>query len=271
MRVDSTPTYSEFSISSPKQAAYLKGHGIRADAPVLVSRFFFYFGDQAQPLPQRLQHIVHTTQGCKRISDEDAESLQCYLKERFEPGKLGSPNNAKSETVCQPANKYMPLTCRWLPNMNIITPAKINDAEAILSLQKHAYESEAKLYNDWAIPPLTQSLDSLKAEILAGGVLKYSQGETIIGSVRASLRDGRCEIGRLIVAPEFQGQGIGSVLLAAIEAQFPNAHSFELFTGSKSKGNIRLYQQHGYEIVTTKALSPAVTLVFMAKPQKVLA
>jgi len=57
----------------------------------------------------------------------------------------------------------------------IITSAKIEDAEAILSLQKRAYESEAKLYNDWGIPPLTQSLDSLKAEILAGNILLTSQ------------------------------------------------------------------------------------------------
>ncbi|MDR0776913.1 MAG: GNAT family N-acetyltransferase [Azonexus sp.] len=155
--------------------------------------------------------------------------------------------------------------------MSNITSAKIDDAEAILSLQKHAYESEAKLYNDWAIPPLTQPLDSLKAEILAGGVLKYSQGGAIIGSVRASLQDGKCEIGRLIVAPEFQGQGIGSALLTAIEAKFLYAHGFELFTGSRSEGNIRLYRRHGYEIVTTKTLSPAVTLVFMSKPQKALA
>ena len=153
--------------------------------------------------------------------------------------------------------------------MNTITLAEIDDAEAILSLQKRAYESEAKLYNDWAIPPLIQSLDSLKDEILTGGVLKYSQGEAIIGSVRASLQNGKCEIGRLIVAPEFQGQGIGSTLLTAIEARFPHAHSFELFTGSKSEGNIRLYRRHGYEITTTKVLSPAVTLVFMSKSQRV--
>jgi len=109
--------------------------------------------------------------------------------------------------------------------MSAITPAKIDDAEAILSLQRRAYESEARLYNDWGIPPLTQSLNSVKDEILAGGVLKYSQGGTIIGSVRASLRDGKCEIGRLIVAPEFQGQGIGSSLLTVIEANFPHAYS----------------------------------------------
>ena len=35
---------------------------------------------------------------------------------------------------------------------------------AILALQKLAYESEARLYDDWKLPPLTQTLDSLQAE-----------------------------------------------------------------------------------------------------------
>ncbi|SNR61633.1 Acetyltransferase (GNAT) family protein [Methylobacillus rhizosphaerae] len=152
-------------------------------------------------------------------------------------------------------------------NMGTIALATIEDAESILDLQKHAYESEARLYNDWSIPPLTQSLDSLKAEILAGGVLKYSEGGAVVGSVRALFQDGKCEIGRLIVAPEFQGRGIGSALLQAIEARFPQAHSFELFTGASSEGNIRLYRRHGYEIFATKVLSPTITLVLMSKSQ----
>jgi RimJ/RimL family protein N-acetyltransferase len=188
--------------------------------------------------------------------------------------RLGMRESGTFEYLQVPENSHLRRLCLYRlsttsrQNMNPITLAQINDAEAILGLQKRAYESEARLYNDWRIPPLTQSLDSLKSDILAGGVLKYSRGGAIIGSVRASLRDGKCEIGRLIVEPAFQGQGIGSALLAAIEAKFPQADRFELFTGSRSEGNIHLYQRHGYAITAIQALSPAVTLVFMAKPQK---
>jgi hypothetical protein len=41
---------------------------------------------------------------------------------------------------------------------------------------------------------------------------------------------------------------------------------FELFTGSKSEANIRLYQRHGYTITRTSQLSPTVSIVFMEKP-----
>lgn len=74
--------------------------------------------------------------------------------------------------------------------MYAITIARADDAEAILSLQKRAYESEARLYNDWNIPPLTQSLSSLQAYILTDHVLQYSQGNIIIDSALASLQNG---------------------------------------------------------------------------------
>ena len=42
-----------------------------------------------------------------------------------------------------------------------ILPAEPQDARAILGLQKLAYQSEARLYNDWSLPPLAQTLESL--------------------------------------------------------------------------------------------------------------
>jgi ribosomal protein S18 acetylase RimI-like enzyme len=149
--------------------------------------------------------------------------------------------------------------------MPVITRATVSDASDILALQKRAYESEARIYNDWNIPPLTQGLDALIEEIEETTVLKATDGQRILGSVRATLKNEVCSIGRLIVEPERQGQGLGSALLQAIEAACPKATRFELFTGSKSEGNIRLYRRHGYEITGTKRLSEHVTLVFMGK------
>jgi predicted N-acetyltransferase YhbS len=149
--------------------------------------------------------------------------------------------------------------------MPSISQATVADAGQILALQKRAYESEARTYNDWSIPPLSQSLGALVEEIEKTTVLKATEGQQIIGSVRATAQNGVCSIGRLIVEPERQGQGVGTKLLHAIEAAYPNANRFELFTGSRSDGNIRLYRRHGYEITETKQISEQVTLVFMGK------
>lgn len=152
--------------------------------------------------------------------------------------------------------------------MITISAATTADAIQILALQKRAYESEARLYNDWTIPPLMQPLESLVEEIQSIAVIKAMEGQTIVGSVRASLSSQTCFIGRLIVEPTRQGQGIGSMLLQAIEQTFPQATIFELFTGSKSGGNIRLYRRYGYEVTGTKVLSEQVTFVVMRKYAK---
>src|SRR6266568_3636817 len=53
-----------------------------------------------------------------------------------------------------------------------IGPATIDDAPAILDLQKLAYHTEAVLYHDWSIPPLTQTLPELRAEFTDWKILK---------------------------------------------------------------------------------------------------
>jgi ribosomal protein S18 acetylase RimI-like enzyme len=151
-----------------------------------------------------------------------------------------------------------------------VTTATLADAEEILVLQKLAYQSEAKLYDDWSIPPLTQTIESLQEEFLGSLVLKAVSGERIVGSVRAKVAEGTCTIGRLIVDPEFQRQGIGSKLLQSVEAECGSSSKFELFTGTKSEANIRLYQRHGYAITRTQQLSPSVLIVFLEKPGPVI-
>jgi GNAT superfamily N-acetyltransferase len=147
-----------------------------------------------------------------------------------------------------------------------IVDADPADAEAILAMQQLAYQSEARRYNDWSIPPLVETLDSVRHHIEAHVVLKAMLGDHLVGSVRGVAADGVCEVGRLIVDPERQRQGIGAALLAAIEARFPAASCFELFTGDRSEGNLRLYRRHGYVETHRRPVSPAVSLVFLRKP-----
>jgi ribosomal protein S18 acetylase RimI-like enzyme len=146
-----------------------------------------------------------------------------------------------------------------------ITRAQIEDAEAILTLQKLAYQSEAILYNDQSLPPLRQTLDELRAEWATNIILKAVDAGCIVGSVRAYQDGDTCHIGRLMVHPDFQGRGIGKALMRAIEDHFAAVRRFELFTGAKSEGNIRLYQSLGYTVFLSKTLSDQVTLVYMEK------
>jgi hypothetical protein len=65
--------------------------------------------------------------------------------------------------------------------MIAITRATVDDAEEILRLQKLAYQSEAELYGECALPPLTQSIESLRSEFDGSVVLKAMSGERIVG------------------------------------------------------------------------------------------
>lgn len=146
-----------------------------------------------------------------------------------------------------------------------ISKAAIADAAQILDLQKIAYRSEAVLYNDWSIPPLIQTLDEIRKEFSQMTFLKGSDGQRIIGSVRGSLENDTCHIGRLVVHPEFQHKGIGTRLMAAIEEEFPAARRFELFTGNRSGGNIRLYERLGYRAFRAEKMSLHLELIYMEK------
>ena len=147
----------------------------------------------------------------------------------------------------------------------LIERAEINDAAEVLELQKIAYESEAILYDDRSIPPLTQTLDDIREEFERKTFLKACNGGRIIASVRAYVDSKICHIGRLIVHPEYQRKGTGAQLMSAIEEEFPSAVRFELFTGSESEGNIRLHERLGYKIFREERLSQRVELVFMEK------
>jgi ribosomal protein S18 acetylase RimI-like enzyme len=145
------------------------------------------------------------------------------------------------------------------------TPA---DAEAVLVLQKLAYEREARRYNDWTIPPLVETLDSVRDQIAHHVVLKAVVDGRLAGSVRGVVTDDVCEVCRLSVDPTLQRRGIGSALIAAVEARFPDIEAFELFTGNHSVENLRLYERHGYRHARTKVLSPVVSLVYLRKTRR---
>ncbi len=141
----------------------------------------------------------------------------------------------------------------------------VQDLPEILALQKLAYRSEAEIYGDYGIPPLTQTLSSLTEDFGCQSMLKAVKGDQIIGSVRAYEKDGTCHIGRLAVHPELQGHGIGALLMAAIEAHFATAKRYELFTGHRSTRNLHLYQKLGYKPFRTESFHNGLTLIYLEK------
>ena len=88
----------------------------------------------------------------------------------------------------------------------------------------------------------------------------------IIGSVRAHAQSGTAYIGKLMVHPDHRGCGLGSALLSEIERYYSGLR-YELFTSTRSKDNIRLYQKAGYEIFDQRAVDDELVFVYLEKDE----
>lgn len=151
-------------------------------------------------------------------------------------------------------------------NTNIyIIKADIGDLSEILDLQYLAYQSEARLFDNEDIPPLKQTLADVENEYQRGIILKaIDDDKTIIGSIRAFCDNGTVYIGKLMVHPSKQGQGIGTQLLLEMEKQYPKQR-YELFTSTRSEKNIVLYKKLGYKIFDEKQVTEELRFVYMEK------
>lgn len=148
----------------------------------------------------------------------------------------------------------------------MITKAERADLPHILKLQYQAYESEAQIYNDHQIPPLTQTLEQLVEESHSQIILKAEQSDgRIIGSARAHEGNGTCFIGKVIVHPDYQNQGIGTALIRELEQRFAHCERIELFTGHQSERNLYLYKKLGYSVYRTEPVHDRLNLVYLEK------
>ncbi|MFF5446725.1 GNAT family N-acetyltransferase [Streptomyces sp. NPDC012888] len=149
-----------------------------------------------------------------------------------------------------------------------ITSATADDAEQIFKLQYLAFQREAEIYGNYLIQPLTQSLDSLKAELARDTVLVARLGEEVVGTVRGSTdEEGTGSIAKLCVHPRLQGHGLGARLLRAVEEALADGTTtrYRLHTGRKSESNLRLYRKAGYTAVGGRTASDGVELVILEK------
>ncbi|MEN6373756.1 MAG: GNAT family N-acetyltransferase [Smithella sp.] len=146
-----------------------------------------------------------------------------------------------------------------------IENASIHDAEEILELQKAAFLGQAQIYNNFRLPPLVQTIESIKDEFASKTFLKATFSNQIIASVKFRSSGNVVHIDRLIVYPTFQNQGVGTYLMRTLEDRFPSSVVFQLFTGEKSSRNVHLYTKLGFQLVRKEITDQGIVLVHMEK------
>ncbi|MEP9381140.1 GNAT family N-acetyltransferase [Nocardioides sp. KR10-350] len=128
---------------------------------------------------------------------------------------------------------------------------------------------EAIINDDLKIPPLHETLADLEESIGTWDTYVVRKAGRLVGSVRGRLVNGdEWEIGRLMVAPDLQGGGLGRTLLEHIEAVAPSSvRLFWLFTGAKSERNHRFYKRAGFRL-RPDLPSPGPTAVTLTKARR---
>jgi GNAT superfamily N-acetyltransferase len=139
-----------------------------------------------------------------------------------------------------------------------------------LTVQLAAYAGVARQYHAPDLPPLTETLDALRAD-LGSGIPAFGAwlGPRLVGSVRGRPAGERMEVSRLSVAPDVQGRGAGRLLLAAVEAAAPpGVRMLWLATGTASDRSLAMYRRAGYTLVGDSVDAAGVALVVLEKPVK---
>lgn len=147
----------------------------------------------------------------------------------------------------------------------IIELATIQDIPAILDLQHKAFGPlcEELSWND--APPITESLEHAYEDFIKGTTLKVQTADgRIIGSIHGIVTDGSLYIGRLMVLPEFQQQGIGKKLFREIQSRLSHNRAW-LCTCQQVSPPYDFYLREGFKPYKSEKVGPGLTWVYMEK------
>jgi GNAT superfamily N-acetyltransferase len=140
-----------------------------------------------------------------------------------------------------------------------VRTASHDDVGELLVLQRSAFVDEGQRYGRIDLPPLRDTVDDVRAavldprtHVLVGESSHHDLARVgrLVAAARLHVPEGatRGELGRLVVATDLQGRGLGSSLLGAVHllAAELGLVDVELFTGAGSSRNLDLYRRHGY-------------------------
>ncbi|KJS55577.1 FMN reductase [Streptomyces rubellomurinus subsp. indigoferus] len=146
------------------------------------------------------------------------------LRERERPGTLPGPL----------AGSYV----------RSLTP---DDAAEVTVLQRCCWVDEALANDTLAVPALHESPQQIRDWLATWHTTGLWRDGRLLGMARARRTGPDWHLGRLCVAPDQRGRGLGRWLLRAAEAAAdPACSRAVLSTGARSTRNIALYESEGY-------------------------
>ena len=147
----------------------------------------------------------------------------------------------------------------------IIELATIQDVPALLDLQRKAFGPLCEELEWKDAPVLTESLEQAYEKFARCTTLKVQNDEELmIGSVNGNVTDGSLYIGRLMVLPEYQQQGIGKQLFREIQRLLPHNRVW-LCTCQQVPAPYNFYLREGFKPFKSEKVGPNLTWIYLEK------
>ncbi|MFI6090827.1 GNAT family N-acetyltransferase [Streptomyces sp. NPDC051218] len=121
-----------------------------------------------------------------------------------------------------------------------------DDGPHVTVLQRCCWVEEAVANNTLQLPALRESPAEVREWLTAWHGTGLWHAGRLLGMVRARRQGNALHIGRLAVAPDLRGRGLGRWLLHIAEGQGSGCSRLMLSTGAASSHNLAFYQRQGY-------------------------
>jgi tRNA (guanine37-N1)-methyltransferase len=146
-----------------------------------------------------------------------------------------------------------------------VRPAVPADAGELYTLQRACWLQELEANPGVEIPALRESLDDVRRGLGEWTVMVAREPTSgrLVGAVRGRVDPhGEWDIGRVMVAPDLQGRGLGRALLELVEALAPaDVTTYVLFTGAGSTDNLRMYKKAGFRLRADRKAPPGAVVL----------
>ncbi|MFW6776243.1 tRNA (guanosine(37)-N1)-methyltransferase TrmD [Nocardioides sp. CPCC 205120] len=136
-----------------------------------------------------------------------------------------------------------------------VVPATPADAGELWTLTRACWLGELQDNPGVHIPAVTESLDEVLASLGEWHTVVVRAAGRLVGSVRGRREGDAWHLGRLMVAPDLAGRGLGRRLLGYAEqlaaplVASGEVTTYRLQTGAGSERNLRMYRRAGYRAV----------------------
>ncbi|MFJ6612595.1 GNAT family N-acetyltransferase [Streptomyces sp. NPDC091289] len=138
-----------------------------------------------------------------------------------------------------------------------------DDAPEVTVLQRACWMEEALANDTLAIPALHESPADVRAWLADWHTTGLWRDGRLLGMVRTRRTGADLHVGRLAVAPDLRGLGVGRWLLRRAESEGEEGGRIVLSTGAASHRNLALYRRQGYVPLPD---APEEGVVDLAKP-----